>query len=621
MESLPAEGLRRYESLFGLAAQRELDIAVKNRDIVAIENVARRYFFTAAGETACVLLTYEYSYRGQPLVASLYARRLLRKPNLEPDVRGYLQFRLAVSEYLVGQNQQADRALRAWRDEYTKAEVKLGGKTVRVFGKDESPTGWLRDIVGVKPLANYTQQMWAGNLAGTRQLQGKLPRTEGLLLSKPHDTELAGLLKALESQARSKRLCRIPTMQPLIVRDLLITRDSKGLFAIDIENGRQRWRAALESVTRGCEQRVWDDISWGAISTNGDLVFAVDDWRRRDTKFWRRQDASRTKGNCLSAYDVQTGKLVWQVGTTSTKTTQALRDGRFLAPPLPIGDRLYCLVEFPDGYDGHEVLMLSTEGKVVGRWVLGIQEDTQRRLVQPRVMGSQPDVSRIAPPVYSDGILLCAAREGQVAAIDLVSGAVLWNVWLDLVAEAGSPAKYRKSRKSKADAPDRWLATAAHIFEDRAVLTPFESDWLYCLDLRSGKLLWKAPRGDGLFVAGAFDGAVIVVGRSSLNALRMTDGRPAWSDASPAFPNGLVACGTGYFSRDRYCLPFASGSVGVFDLRTGRLQTKVLSNNSLSLGNLVPSGESVFSVGLSNIRRLETRREDDATLPDIDVPK
>ena len=83
--------------------------------------------------------------------------------------------------------------------------------------------------------------------------------------------------------------------------------------------------------------------------------------------------------------------------------------------------------------------------------------------------------------------LLGAARDGRVVAIDLVSGAVLWDVWLDLVAETNSPTKYRRLKGcQKSVAPDRWFATAAHIFEDRAVLTPFESNSLYCLDLRLG---------------------------------------------------------------------------------------------------------------------------------------
>jgi outer membrane protein assembly factor BamB len=416
----------------------------------------------------------------------------------------------------------------------------------------------------------------------------------------PRDTEQAEVLAALEARARSKRLCRIPTMQPVIVRDLLIARDSNGLGAIGTETGQQRWRAALESATRGLEQRVWEDVSWGAISTTGDLVFAVDDWRR--------QEARSPQANCLSAYDVQNGKLIWQVGTTSTKTTEALRDGRFLTPPLPLDDQLYCLVEFPNG---HEVVMLNTRGRVIRRWSLEIGENAQPRSVERRVIEPPANISRIAPPVYSDGTLLCAAPDGHVAAIDLVTGNVLWNVWLNLVPEANSPARYASRiwelQRARALAPDRWLATAAHIFGDRVVLTPFESNSLYCLDSGSGKLLWKAPRGDGVFVAGAFDGAVIVVGRSTLSALRLTDGSPSWSDGSPTFPNGLIPSGTGYFSGDQYCLPFASGSVGVVNLRTGRLRIKVISTSSLSLGNLVPSGESVFSVGLSNVRRLESQ--------------
>ena len=47
---------------------------VKDRDIGALEDVARRYFFTTAGETACVLLTYEHSYRGQPRLLHRFTR-------------------------------------------------------------------------------------------------------------------------------------------------------------------------------------------------------------------------------------------------------------------------------------------------------------------------------------------------------------------------------------------------------------------------------------------------------------------------------------------------------------------------------------------------------------------
>jgi outer membrane protein assembly factor BamB len=216
----------------------------------------------------------------------------------------------------------------------------------------------------------------------------------------------------------------------------------------------------------------------------------------------------------------------------------------------------------------------------------------------------------VAPPVYFDGVLVCSIPGGRYFAVDLVNGSVLWSYQIDLTAGSTTPAaasvRLRQLAQLKSNATDRWLATAVQILGNRVILTAFESESLYCLDFRSGKLLWEVPRRDGQFVAGAQDDVVVVVGRSALRAYRLDDGAAAWPSEFKQFPDGLVPAGTGYFGDKQYYLPFTRGEVGIFDLATGQLTTKVLPLTNQSLGNLLPKDEYVVAIGLSGIDRFAT---------------
>ena len=427
-------------------------------------------------------------------------------------------------------------------------------------------------------------------------------------------------MRALETHARERRLGRIPTMRPLLVGPLLIARTADGLTAIEVQTGRARWRVDAEANPGGFPRRVWDDVSWGAISTNGELVFAIEDWEFDSGLSYvgtserlspSGQEESTPYTNYLAAYDVRTGKLRWQAGTVFGLTSPALREGRFLSVPVPLDDRLYAVVEFPDGC---RLVAFDARGEVRRQWTLDA-EDLPRTTIRPPLAVPQwplslPAPMRLAPPVYSQGVLVCATSRQELVAVDLVAESLLWRrpieVAPDTLRQGRAAAQAAFWEQLKAPAVDRWSATAASVLGDQVLLTPFESEFLFCLDLRTGRLNWKAPRRDGLFVAGVANEVVLVVGRAGLLGYRLADGAPAWPHGTAGFASGSVPSGTGYFSHDRYCLPFATGEIGVFDVRTGRLVTKVLPTTTIALGHLIPHGEAVFSAGISGIHRLRT---------------
>ena len=118
-------------------------------------------------------------------------------------------------------------------------------------------------------------------------------------------------------------------------------------------------------------------------------------------------------------------------------------------------------------------------------------------------------------------------------------------------------------------ANSRWADASVTIAEGCVLLTPPESNQLHCINLIEGTLLWQKPRDDGLYVACVADGKAVVVGKSSVRAMKLADGEPAWSDGNLPLPSGSVPSGRGFFNGQRYHLPLSSAEVAVIDVPSG----------------------------------------------------
>src|SRR5262249_6556373 len=86
---------------------------------------------------------------------------------------------------------------------------------------------------------------------------------------------------------------------------------------------------------------------------------------------------------------------------------------------------------------------------------------------------------------------------------------------------------------------DRWQTSAPAIVNGRVVFTAPDSNTLTCLNLKDGELLWSVPRGPkDLFMAGVFNGKVLVVGKDSCKALDLMDnGKVVWEQQKIGTPS------------------------------------------------------------------------------------
>ncbi|MBI5757537.1 MAG: PQQ-binding-like beta-propeller repeat protein, partial [Planctomycetales bacterium] len=102
--------------------------------------------------------------------------------------------------------------------------------------------------------------------------------------------------------------------------------------------------------------------------------------------------------------------------------------------------------------------------------------------------------------------------------------------------------------------------------------------------------------------AGVFDDRVVLVGKKSITALALADGKPLWTLDCPTPAGRGVAVG------QRYHLPLASGELWTIDLSEGKAVDKLFNPNQLGrLGNLAMYRGLLLSVGPLGVQAFEQR--------------
>jgi hypothetical protein len=137
------------------------------------------------------------------------------------------------------------------------------------------------------------------------------------------------------------------------------------------------------------------------------------------------------------------------------------------------------------------------------------------------------------------------------------------------------------------------------IADGKVIFTAPDEGSLHCLRLRDGALLWTAPRVEDVYVAGIFDGKVLLVGTSACRALNLADGKQAWRLATEV-PSGRGVGGGGL-----YYLPLRRTRAGdppgivAIDVGKGRVVQTFMGKEVP--GNLLFHGGYLIAQGATSI--------------------
>ena len=581
---LGAEGQRIYELEYGTTARQLLKRARVEGGSGLLEQAARKYFHTKAGQEAAYALGNLYLDRGQALMAAMRFEQL--RNSGVTDFEPLLSVKAALAWARLGQTARSTRVLLAMKPAVRQSLVQRGGPLADALRTPQSTRQWLAGLAeaaeGTADLDWRSWMVWRGNRNRSATAAAAVPGHEpdwvfptfqrGLeeprrqqQLRKSRDE-----LTRLERAERARDGLVLPAVDPLVIGDVAVFRSLFDIKAVDLSTGRHLWdavtldpafdrvldgnvpsysvrgrseRQSLTSLFLG--QRAWHDRTIGTLSTDGRFIYAVDEVGVLGLQTFSSRGLVQSGAvadwvprdfNRLLAFELASeGKLVWELGGPRGEQALELGGTFFLGPPLPLGETLYCLCE----RDG-EIRLLALSGRsVVGAqgtggtmlWSQGIAEPEFNVLTHPgrRLAGLSPS--------YAEGVLVCPTEAGLVVAVDLARRQLLWSYPYRTASSRLTNSRQQAIQMrvlmarglAKLPKTEGWFDPIPIVAEGCVVLTPRDSNALHCLSLEDGRRLWTRPRGQGHFVAAVYKGQVIVVERSRVQAFRLTDGAVAWS--------------------------------------------------------------------------------------------
>jgi len=241
-----------------------------------------------------------------------------------------------------------------------------------------------------------------------------------------------------------------------------------------------------------------------------------------------------------------------------------LQDHFFLGPPLSLANRLYVITEssrelFLNALDPRTGHLIWQQG--IGYVTTPISQDHLRYGLK-------------CTPQYAQGMILCPTQTGILVAVDPVQGNLLWmNYYGDDFAKLSEIHRRPVVRQQRYNHPG--FPEKLHVQGDRIVYLPRQSEYIHCINLQSGKTVWKsqrkAPRPSGKssigdeYIGAVTNQLIFLVGAHRSRAIDLASGRELWTlkTGSPA--------GIGLLADHIYLLPNQSGNIEQIDLQRGAI--------------------------------------------------
>ena len=637
--AMPRQGRDFYELQFGAQARQLLADAAATGDAAGLAEVSRQYFHTQAGYQATLLLGMNQLSDARPLAAALTFQRLRRE---SPDADRFeptLSSTLATCWLRSQMPEKAWRVLAELRQRLPESKVTIGGREVALFNAGsgsldpsvtpqqaqalaadpDTPLGKLARLVGMPPEslpdALRPWAMMRGDPARTGAASAGAP----LLLPRwrvttTDDPDVAarvdGIREDLEDQGRTL----LPAFQPLVVDDMLLMRTARDLLAVDFRTGKRKWRVDTDdpfgrmlnpsfdtlaissaSLAYALRTRMWEDATYGTLSSDGQSVFAVEgieihaESPYEDVLIFNvggRTGEAEFKSNRLVAYDLHTGKLQWQIGGPEGEGALAEAGTFFLGPPLPLMRELYVLAEVKG-----EIRLLALDAAGGKRLWAQPLADVDRATVSDSLL-RRAGLS----PSYADGILVCPTCSHAIVAVELATRSLLWGFAYSAPDDRNDrPRMFLRFPRTALNRGDRWMDSTVTLSDGYVLATLPDSDEIHCLKLTDGSLRWKHSQSGDLYRACVYDGKVVMVGSRQMRAWNLDDGKPAWDSRRVRFPDGARPSGTGFLSGNLYFVPLNSAEVMAVDLDAGRNAGVSRSRRGTVPGNLISYGDKIIS--------------------------
>lgn len=382
----------------------------------------------------------------------------------------------------------------------------------------------------------------------------------------------------------------------------------------------------------GFDSFLYDNTLLGSIATDHRFVYAINDLgvpphpnlfqvnvNNPQMMIFNAQELKPfLMQNELFAYDLVNGKLQWDLNAED----KDFKDSHFISPPISVGGKLYVLNEriidpnasVPNPFGGmspsfggeSEIRLVCIDPQKIHM----VNNNPKPTIVEPiQVLGNillhnrfVQDIPRRVNAVhlaYGEGVLVCPTHAGEVFGIDLMTRSLVWSYPYRETPHMmiGPPiAQFNQFQPRPKGGPNqtttivsKWKSAPPAIQDGKIVFTAPDADSVHCLNLRDGKPLWKRGQQKGdLYMAGVYNGRVLIVGDNKIRALDLKDGSRLWEIITNDLPSGQ-----GVASKGIYYLPLKKGEILAIDIAKG----EVKAHNRAATQGMAP-GNLVFYEGM-----------------------
>ena len=602
---VPEQYRRVYVEEFAKVAEAMLAEAVANGDTRQMVEVATRYFWTPSGPKAADVLATRHLDRGEFTIAADWLEQLLSVKSPITETASWKK-KAAVAFRMAGREALADQL------KVDTIDPNLLGERIATT-KPRSVEEW--------PLLFGNSRRFSVGVGSAPVLLKRwtLPTTWNRPLEKKIDEMIDGFTDSNRAT--------LPAPMPLLVNGKIICRTFRGVQVADAATGKPLWStggsSSVEAMLTGQMDNVQMQMAWngnpgfflqqssstnssggplgqlmfqnaarGLLSSDGHRLYVIEDTplftlNRTSMRFGRRQNTNVFRGNRLKAYDLETGRPLWEAGGPASIEEFALPlSGHFfMGAPVADGGELFVITE-----DDSEIRLQSLDpdtghpnwSQPIAYAEKRIDQDPNRRMWSTQL-------------AVADGSVICPTTVGWLVSVDRTRRSIQWAFRYAPRKKANTRGGRRFSSYSVPNEAinSRWLVSAPIIRNDRLFFTPPETTdennistgTFVCIDLSTGKRLWQKPKANFLYLAGVLEDRAILVGNDSAQALSLK-GEQLWtcsfnSDSKPS-GRGVIVDGVFY-------QPLQRNELLSIDVAKGTVISKQeLPFGERPLGNLLP---------------------------------